>query len=167
VVHVGLQGYAEERDDAIRPELAFEPLPRELGFDRPLDGPAAAAAYHQLLAQPAEQGRPVLLVPASRMLPLGALPSADVVAVLRRHPHQQDPADDRVDREPGSARDLAELCGRFPLALALTGAMLVTERQRPVAASPVNWLRSPVGIQHGDTCLRAVFDLSHGRLTPE
>jgi tetratricopeptide (TPR) repeat protein len=73
---------------------------------------------------------------------------------------------DRVAAEPGAAEQVAELCGRLPLAVALAAARLrsrptwrVADLARRLAESGVD------AVSAGEDSLRRVFNLSHGGLS--
>ena len=78
----------------------------------------------------------------------------------------------RLDREPGSAAELARLCGHLPLALRIAAAQLARHPDRPIADLVAR-------LRHGDrlaaleiegdeqSAVRAAFDLSYVALKPE
>lgn len=77
-------------------------------------------------------------------------------------------SDDRLDTEPGAARELAELCGRLPLALRIVAALLADDRAQPVgelAEALRDEARRLTELEYGDDlAVLAAFDLSYARL---
>ncbi|MCO5973161.1 tetratricopeptide repeat protein [Actinoallomurus sp. WRP6H-15] len=75
---------------------------------------------------------------------------------------------DRTAREAGKARELAELCGRLPLALCTSAARLATRRRWPISrlVDELNDERRRLAALHvdDDLSVRAVFDASYAAL---
>lgn len=80
---------------------------------------------------------------------------------------------ERVSQEPDSAREVAELCGRLPLAVAITAERVVRVSSVPlseVAATLRDEAQRLAQLTVGDdehSDLRAVFELSYALLDPE
>ncbi|WP_370949344.1 helix-turn-helix domain-containing protein [Amycolatopsis sp. cg5] len=95
---------------------------------------------------------------------LGALDSADAVALLSAIIGKA-----RVSREHAAAIELAELCGRLPLALRIAGNRLASRPAWPLSRL-VDQLRDQgkrlTTLTAGDLDIRSVFDLSYRQLSP-
>lgn len=79
------------------------------------------------------------------------------------------PADRRVQDDPGATGRLCELCGRLPLALQIAAALLISDRDKPVAELVSELSDSTTFLDHlddGERGVRAAFDLSYRRLDP-
>jgi tetratricopeptide (TPR) repeat protein len=77
---------------------------------------------------------------------------------------------DRARAEPGAARELAELCGRLPLALRVAGARLAARPRWPVsemtAAMSAEQERLAALTTEDDMAVRSALDLSYSALPP-
>ncbi|WP_027927832.1 ATP-binding protein [Amycolatopsis benzoatilytica] len=75
----------------------------------------------------------------------------------------------RVAREPAAAAEVAELCGRLPLAIRIAGNRLASRPAWPLSRL-VEQLRDQgrrlTTLTAGDLSVRSVFDLSYRQLTP-
>jgi tetratricopeptide (TPR) repeat protein len=171
--------------------------------DLPPTGPERLALYQSVLADRARRKAPVLVVadnaavsgqvepllpaqPCHRLLvtsrhsltlpahliDLAVLPEAEALDLLRTAlcvgGHDQ-----RLEAEPEHLAEIAGLCGRLPLALRITAALLRTEPGRPLAdmaaelgdARRLDALDSDDLDQHGRRiAVRATFDLSYQHL---
>ncbi len=109
--------------------------------------------------------RDTLGLPDARRLPLDVLPVADALVVLARTLHRQDPADDRVDRDPVGAARLAEVCDHLPLALLIAAGLLADEPNlTPGELAGQLAECGTAGFTHGETRLASVFATSYDRL---
>jgi tetratricopeptide (TPR) repeat protein len=144
-----------------------------------LDNAASEAQVRPLL--PAEEGCLVLVTSRRRLkalddahtLTLDVLPVADAVELLRRVAgiggggHD---GEDEVRDEDALIEEIAELCGRLPLALRIAAALI---RHRPAGAAhhlAHTLRRGAAGLEgffDGDRDLAAVFDLSYRRLSQD
>ncbi|MEV0989897.1 tetratricopeptide repeat protein [Streptomyces sp. NPDC049949] len=80
------------------------------------------------------------------------------------------PADTRVADEPAAAAELADLCGRLPLALSVVSALLADIPTRPLhsmAAALGDARRRLERLSREDLAVRAAFDLSYRHLAPD
>lgn len=106
----------------------------------------------------------------ARLLDLAVLPEAEAVALLAAALRAADPNDSRVDADPIGAARLAERCGRLPLALQIAAALLTLDPDQTVAGL-VEELADATGrldrLDDGERGVRAAFELSHRRLTPD
>ncbi|SDX56776.1 Helix-turn-helix domain-containing protein [Amycolatopsis xylanica] len=97
-------------------------------------------------------------------LNLTVLDSGDAIALLTAIVGRA-----RVAAEPEAARELAELCGRLPLALRIVGNRLASRPGWPLAGL-VDQLRDTgtrlKTLTAGDLDVRSVFELSYRQLTP-
>ncbi|MFJ6893826.1 tetratricopeptide repeat protein [Streptomyces hokutonensis] len=106
----------------------------------------------------------------ARLIDLKVLAPEAAVELLRDALRTADPADRRVVEAGENAREVAGLCGYLPLALHVVAALLVLEPEQSVAevAGELARARSRLEYMHdGDRAVRASFDLSYRRLTPE
>lgn len=105
----------------------------------------------------------------TRLIELAVLDGPEAASLIRAALHAADPDDVRTDRQPEATGELAELCGLLPLALRVAGALLVSDRQRPVA-DLVEELRDSPNIvrelRSGALDVPAVFSLSYRHLEP-
>lgn len=95
---------------------------------------------------------------------LGLLPADVSVDLLRRVVGAE-----RVDAEPAAARELAELCGRLPLALRIAGARLAARPHwtlRKAADRLSDEYRRLDELRVGDLAVAASFELSHELQSP-
>ncbi|HSK95699.1 MAG TPA: BTAD domain-containing putative transcriptional regulator, partial [Euzebyales bacterium] len=198
-LHVDLQGYAP--GPPLRPVRALARLLHGLGVepDRiPVDMDTAAGMYRSLLAGrrvlvlldnardagqvrtllPGSPGCLVAITSRDRLagltathgtsrLTLDTLSSAEAVTLLERII-----GGDRAQAEPDTAADLAELCGRLPLALRIAAAHLACHPEWSIAGY-VRRLR--VGDQLGELAVDGdphatvlgAFDCSYAVLEPD
>ncbi|MBN6051065.1 tetratricopeptide repeat protein, partial [Nonomuraea sp. RK-328] len=127
-----------------------------------------AQPCHRLLIT----SRHTLTLPA-HLVDLAVLPEAEALDLLRTALQVGRP-DPRVDAEPGSAAEIARLCGRLPLALQIIAALLRAEPNRPLAdmATELADARHRLdALDSGDrdqrgrpVGVRAAFDLSYHHL---
>jgi DNA-binding SARP family transcriptional activator/tetratricopeptide (TPR) repeat protein len=197
-LYVSLQGHTP--GPPVRPLQALAGLLRALGVPAdavPVELDEAATLYRSLLAgrrmlvvldnaANAEQVRPllpgspgslVLLTSRDRLtglvathgvhrLTLGVLTPAESVALLARMLGA-----DRVNREPEAAAELAQICGRLPLALRIAAANL-TDRPARSIADHVAGLRTDGRLSElavaddPQVAVRVAFDQSYARLSP-
>ncbi|MEU7856144.1 tetratricopeptide repeat protein [Nonomuraea sp. NPDC049141] len=172
--------------------------------DLPPTGEERLALYRSVLAEQARQGLPVLVVadnaavtgqvepllpaqPCHRLLitsrhtltlsahlvDLTVLPEEEALDLLRTalQPSRPDP---RIDAEPHPATTIARLCGRLPLALQITAALLRAEPDRllaDMAAELADARHRLDALDTGDAdshgrpyAVRAAFDLSYRHL---
>jgi tetratricopeptide (TPR) repeat protein len=123
-------------------------------------------ARHRLLAT----SRSKLPQLGARLLPLGELSPEEAYDLLDRALRIAAPGDARVANESGAAAELALLCGHLPLALQIAAALLVLDRDKPVAELVVALAESGDRLLHlddGERSVRAAFDLSYRRLPAE
>ena len=198
-LYVNLRGHGS--GTPMRPEHALGGFLRALGVPPeqvPLDVDEAAALYRTLLADRrtlvlldnavgVDQVRPLLPAGTGCMAVvtsrdrLAGLAVRDGARVMRLDTLDADESLDlltgviggaRLGREPGSAAELARLCGHLPLALRIAAAQLVRHPDRPIADLVAR-------LRHGDrlaaleiegdeqSAVRAAFDLSYVALKPE
>ncbi|PWG11724.1 regulator [Streptomyces sp. V2] len=106
----------------------------------------------------------------ARLVPLGELSAEESYELLRRALRIADPDDERAAEEEAAARQLAGLCGYLPLALQIVAALLAEDSERSIAelVEELAGLRNRLaGLDDGVRSVRAAFDLSYRRLTPE
>jgi tetratricopeptide (TPR) repeat protein len=106
----------------------------------------------------------------ARQLSLDVLTPEAAIAVLDQILRVAHPGDTRIRDYPADAALIAELCGRLPLALQITGALLADDLARPLVAMATDL--SEAGsrldeLQYEDIAVAAAFDLSYQRLDPE
>ncbi len=188
---VDLQGYSP--DGHVEARQVFAPLLRQLGVageQIPAETGEQAAVYDQTLVTLAEQGQRVLLVldsissagqargllpsvgshrvvvttrdtldlPGAWRLPLDVLDVDDAVALLA---HRS--GDDRISRD--AAVQLAQACGRLPLALRIAAGLLTDDPDLTAAELTAELAESPVdAFTYGESEVAAVFALSWDRL---
>ncbi|MEW1832741.1 tetratricopeptide repeat protein [Streptomyces sp. NPDC088196] len=149
---------------------------RELGAVLVLADNAAAAEQvrplhpggvrHRLLAT----SRSKLPQLGARLLPLGELSPEEAYDLLDRALRIAAADDARVANEREAAGELASLCGYLPLALQIAAALLVLDRDKPVAELVAELAESGDRLLHlddGERSVRAAFDLSYRRLPAE
>lgn len=106
----------------------------------------------------------------ARLLALDELTPREAYELLDRALRIADPADSRVTGEPEAAKEVASHCGHLPLALQISAALLVLDRDKPVAelAAELSEFRDRLDhLDDGERSVRAAFDLSYRRLPPE
>ena len=198
-LYVNLRGHGS--GTPMRPEQALGGFLRALGVPPeqvPLDVDEAAALYRTLLADRrtlvlldnavgVDQVRPLLPAGTGCMAVvtsrdrLAGLAVRDGARVMRLETLDADESLDlltgvmggaRLDREQGSAAEMARLCGHLPLALRIAAAQLVRHPDRSIADLVAR-------LRHGDrlaaleiegdeqSAVRAAFDLSYVALKPE
>lgn len=121
---------------------------------------------HRLLAT----SRSKLPQLGARLLPLGELSAEEAYDLLDRALRIAAPGDARVANEGEAAAELALLCGHLPLALQIAAALLVLDRDKPVAELVLELAESGDRLLHlddGERSVRAAFDLSYQRLPAE
>ena len=121
---------------------------------------------HRLLAT----SRSKLPQLGARLLSLGELSSEEAYDLLDRALRIAAPDDARVANESEAAAELALLCGHLPLALQIAAALLILDRDKPVAELVVELSESGDRLLHlddGERSVRAAFDLSYQRLPAE
>ncbi|GHH61401.1 ATP-binding protein [Lentzea cavernae] len=104
----------------------------------------------------------------ARRLSLDVLPAGESVAMLENLVGAADPADERITSAPGTAHEIAGLCGGLPLALGIVAALLSDDPGLPLAdlAELLREARLTELSYDDDVAVRAAFDLSHERLDP-
>jgi DNA-binding SARP family transcriptional activator/tetratricopeptide (TPR) repeat protein len=103
----------------------------------------------------------------ARRLTLDVLPAADAVALLAAAAGA--PGADRIAADRDAARELAELCGRLPLALRIAGARLADRAhlgvRRQVEELTARGRMSQLRVEEDDgATVRTAFDLSYQAL---
>ncbi|MFI6459686.1 tetratricopeptide repeat protein [Streptomyces sp. NPDC050538] len=123
-------------------------------------------ARHRLLAT----SRSKLPQLGARLLSLGELSPEEAYDLLDRALRIAARDDARVANEGEAAAELALLCGHLPLALQIAAALLVLDRDKPVAELVLELAESGDRLLHlddGERSVRAAFDLSYRRLPAE
>jgi len=121
---------------------------------------------HRLLAT----SRSKLPQLGARLLSLGELSPEEAYDLLDLALRIAAPGDARVANESEAAAELALLCGYLPLALQIAAALLVLDRDKPVAELVAELAEFGDRLQHlddGERSVRAAFDLSYRRLPAE
>lgn len=188
---VDLQGFAGKR--ALRPADVLPRFLRGLGMPAeqvPIDVDEQAAAFRSRVAgkrvlvvldnaATADQVRPLLpgepacavlvtsrnqlrdlvIIEGARPLQLESLTAAEARAALAAQL-----GDERMAAEAGAAADLAEACGRLPLALRVAGATLALRPYEQIQQYVVE-LRGADRFS-GQSVMTAAFDASYAALTP-
>ncbi|MFH8593801.1 tetratricopeptide repeat protein [Streptomyces rimosus] len=107
----------------------------------------------------------------ARILRLEVLPTAGSVDLIRRTLSvARGQADPRVDEEPASAAEVADLCGNLPLALRISASLLADQPVRTLAslADELRDTRNRLDeLARDDVSIRAALDLSYRRLDKE
>lgn len=106
----------------------------------------------------------------ARLLDLAVLSPEAAVALLRAALQQANPADRRVLEAGDGIAELARLCGYLPLALHISAALLILEPDQTVTelAAELAAARSRLSLLDvGEQAVRASFDLSYRRLSPD
>ncbi|MEV4516066.1 tetratricopeptide repeat protein [Dactylosporangium sp. NPDC049525] len=104
-----------------------------------------------------------LVADGAHLIGVGTLPAGDAVALLAATAGRQ-----RVDREPGSTAELADLCGGLPLALSVAAARLAARPALSVGRVVAELAGEPgrlgaLAVPDGGS-VRATFDLSYRSL---
>jgi tetratricopeptide (TPR) repeat protein len=103
----------------------------------------------------------------ARLIDLDILGTGDAVELLRRTIQVARPRDQRVTSHPGDAQQVAEACGRLPLALRLAAALLADNPGKPLAAMASDLHDQADGLaelSYGSVALTTAFDLSYNPL---
>ncbi|SDF42819.1 Predicted ATPase [Lentzea fradiae] len=101
----------------------------------------------------------------ARRVEIDVLPADDAVEMLANLLRATDPADTRVTDAPEPAHEVAELCGRLPLALGIVAALLSDDPGLPLTELVVLLREARLAeLSYDDLAVRAAFDLSHARL---
>ncbi|MEL3949824.1 tetratricopeptide repeat protein [Streptomyces sp. LNU-CPARS28] len=111
--------------------------------------------------------RETLALPGARPFELDVFPVPEALDMLGRALLRADPEDPRVGRDPEAAHHLVDLCGRLPLALEITAALLAEDPDLSFAdlADELDRAASKATVlRHGDRAVAAAFDLSWRRL---
>ncbi|GAB2952076.1 AfsR-like transcriptional regulator TcrA [Streptomyces pseudoechinosporeus] len=106
----------------------------------------------------------------ARLLPLDQLTPKEAYDLLDLALRIADPDDSRCADEAEAASTLAERCGHLPLALQIAAALLVADRDKPVAELVAELTEFRDRLDHlddGERSVRAAFDLSYRRLPPD
>ncbi|MGW1205578.1 ATP-binding protein [Streptomyces cyaneofuscatus] len=135
---------------------------------------ASAVAQVQPLLPPGHHGMLVTsrhrLTGLGRMRTVNSLQPEDAVALLKAALKNNDPDDVRVEQEPEAAERVASACGYLPLALQITAALLAQDPGQPLVerADALGDAEGILdGLSDGERSLRAMFDQSLERLTPQ
>jgi AAA ATPase domain len=102
-----------------------------------------------------------------RIIELSTLPLDEAKEVLAEVLRERDPADSRISQNPAEAGKLAELCGRLPLALRISGALLAEDPAMPIASlvEDLGVAKTRLeGLVYGELAVSAAFDLSWRQL---
>ncbi|WP_317454135.1 ATP-binding protein [Streptomyces sp. TRM68416] len=103
----------------------------------------------------------------ARLLTLGEMSPEEAHELLDRALRIADPDDSRVADRAGEARRLAARCGHLPLALQIAAALLVLDRDKPVAelVAELTDLRDRLThLDDGERSVRSALALSYRRL---
>ncbi|MFD6294037.1 tetratricopeptide repeat protein [Streptomyces sp. NPDC060235] len=106
----------------------------------------------------------------ARLLELGVLDPQAAVALLRHALLTADPTDRRITEAGTALEELASLCGCLPLALHISAALLILEPCQTIAElnAELATAQSRLSfLDDGERAVRASFDLSYRRLTPD
>ncbi|WSV18644.1 tetratricopeptide repeat protein [Streptomyces prunicolor] len=106
----------------------------------------------------------------ARLVPLDQLTPKEAYELLDRALRIADPGDTRVVDDPDAAEQLAALCGHLPLALQIAVALLAEDPGQPVTelVAELGESRDRLGhLDDGERSVRAAFELSYRRLSPE
>ncbi|MFI6650925.1 ATP-binding protein [Streptomyces sp. NPDC050529] len=135
---------------------------------------ASAVAQVQPLLPPGHHGMLVTsrhgLPGLGRMRTVNHLQPEDAVALLGAALKSNDPDDVRVEEDPGAAERVALACGYLPLALQITAALLSQDPGQPLAerADALSQSEGVLdGLNDGERSLRAMFDQTLDRLSPQ
>ncbi|MFD6534562.1 tetratricopeptide repeat protein [Streptomyces sp. NPDC060184] len=135
---------------------------------------ASALAQVRPLLPPGHHGMLVTsrhsLPGLGRMRTVNRLQPEEAVALLDAALKGNDPDDRRVEEEADAAERVALACGYLPLALQITAALLAQDPDQPLEER-AEALGRPDGVldglNDGERSLRATFDQSLDRLTPQ
>jgi hypothetical protein len=111
--------------------------------------------------------RDALTIPGARQLDLDVLTIDDACDMLESSLALRNPTDSRVVADPAAAMQLVKICGRLPLALEITAALLASEPALPLAefVEELGDVETRLDIlRHGDRAVAAAFDRSWQRL---
>ncbi|MFI8519910.1 ATP-binding protein [Streptomyces sp. NPDC085481] len=114
--------------------------------------------------------RHTLTARGSRTLVLGSLAPADARSLVEEQLSLLVPDDTRVRDDPDGTARLSALCGHLPLALHIATALLARDPDRTpgALAGELAGAHSRLDVlDDGERAVRAAFDLSYRRLTPE
>ncbi|WP_432106060.1 ATP-binding protein [Streptomyces sp. bgisy091] len=135
---------------------------------------ASAVAQVQPLLPPGHHGMLVTsrhrLPGLGRMRTVNQLQPEDAVALLDAALKNNDPDDLRVEEDPGAAERVALACGCLPLALQITAGLLAQDPGQPLSerADALSQTEGVLdGLSDGHRSLRAMFDQSLDRLSPQ
>ncbi|MFF8495138.1 tetratricopeptide repeat protein [Streptomyces albidoflavus] len=135
---------------------------------------ASALAQVQPLIPPGHHGMLVTsrhgLAGLGRMRTVNRLQPEDAVTLLQAALKKNDPDDARVEEDPGAAERVVLACGCLPLALQITAALLAQDPGQPLSerADALNQAEGVLdGLSDGERSLRAMFDQSLERLSPQ
>lgn len=106
----------------------------------------------------------------ARLMPLDELTPKEAHDLLDRVLRIADTSDGRVAQEREAAAELASHCGYLPLAIQIVAALLALDLDKPVAelaAELTEYGDRLVHLDDGERSVRAAFDLSYRRLSPE
>ncbi|MEU1932612.1 tetratricopeptide repeat protein [Streptomyces sp. NPDC019826] len=135
---------------------------------------ASALVQVQPLLPPGHHGMIVTsrdaLAGLGRMRTVNRLQPDDAVALLKAALKKNDPDDLRVEEDPGAAERVVLACGCLPLALQITAALLAQDPGQPLSERAEALSQSEGvldGLSDGHRSLRAMFDQSLDRLSPQ
>ncbi|MEU0297873.1 tetratricopeptide repeat protein, partial [Streptomyces sp. NPDC006175] len=135
---------------------------------------ASAVAQVQPLLPPGHHGLIVTsrhgLAGLGRMRTVNRLQPEDAVTLLQAALKKNDPDDVRVEEDPGAAERVVLACGCLPLALQITAALLAQDPGEPLSerADALSQAEGVLdGLNDGERSLRAMFDQSLERLSPQ
>ncbi|MER7950441.1 ATP-binding protein [Streptomyces sp. NPDC096079] len=114
--------------------------------------------------------RHTLSARGSRTLVLGTLSPADARTLVEEQLGLLVPHDRRVRHDPDGTARLCALCGHLPLALHIATALLARDPDRTPGALADELARAHSRLDvldDGERAVRAAFDLSYRRLTPD
>ncbi|MFI9235335.1 ATP-binding protein [Streptomyces sp. NPDC053079] len=110
-------------------------------------------------------------LPGSRIVDLGVLEPAEATDLIVRTLRMRRPSDTRAQDEPQAVGDLAELCGRLPLALAVVASILAGDPDLPVGELTATLRDRATRLDElsygGSDSVTAAFELSYAGLAPE
>ncbi|MCX5417847.1 tetratricopeptide repeat protein [Streptomyces sp. NBC_00059] len=135
---------------------------------------ASALAQVQPLLPPGHHGMLVTsrdgLAGLGRLRTVNRLQPEDAVTLLQAALKKNDPDDARVEEDPGAAERVVLACGCLPLALQITAALLAQDPGQPLSerADALSQTEGVLdGLSDGQRSLRAMFDQSLERLSPQ
>jgi tetratricopeptide (TPR) repeat protein len=111
--------------------------------------------------------RHTMAVLTARLLDLSILSREESVALLDQALRLARPDDNRIRAAPDAARRLADVCGRLPLALRITAALLADDPTRTaeeLAAEFTNEIDRMDELRYDDVSVQAAFELSYRQL---